>query len=855
MPIFKDHKIKHGETLERIAQQHLGNAAAWPNLVSLNRLRAPFISDNPKDQLGTEEAAQSLLYNVHLGATSFNVDKYIESGVLVKDFFYPGSRIFFETYDGNGIQTYDIGKVKKYYESDSIEPLDQGGYSVVPKGTVQFEKTYAENPVDPIYYSEKVPPLQQMPTQELTDKDFADPTTVPITGGSVIHEYNGYIYVMDETNMTVQIFDGGATDSLAPIKTIQFTSTPINLFAMNNYLYVVIASSPYKIMSYNITDPQQASYVGSILFNDEEVIQDLHTVEGFLYVVGYFPTYSLGFTTNNPLKTAQYFLRIFDLSSSPVNNQKLNNQDYLIQQVAITRRVNLSVLDFNLFFLEDEIFPTSTEVDRAYIDVENDIVAIAINNKQTNSGRLYLVDVSDPTNISIIRNAQSSTGSDYFDIDDGPLDVLIENNYLYIVCKTSRKLFLYDISNKYLPILVTTQNLVGTPISFSVDGNYVFVAGNNFYEIFDASTPSATKEIGLYYPPSGEITGVISQSGNAFVVNGGGSPALVYYDLTSMFLPANNSVQTQIYVPTVYISPWNESAMPEMKYYFKYSFVTPNGQTAASPHVTDTNGIVIPFTRAAGRLFVVSAPDVWPDNVIKINIFAGTDPSALWFQASLTKAHPLFLERFNGITTRPTGSQWKLPSNSNTAAIGITHAYSAGMRFTVHHDPDLLKTVVLRTGDIIHLFEVVTANGEYIINNAKNVDFVDYFGVDLLLDQNGKIVIDEENTGDLATVSGILNVRQSINGRLLTPYGDIVTLPNFGNKGFLYLGEKYSTTFLQKIRSSAMECGLADYRISSVENIEISYDPEYSNVIINNFSIVAGDQGAELNFIPLTIDV
>lgn len=44
---FRFAEIQHGDTLQRIAARELGDASRWPELVGLNDLVAPFVTDDP----------------------------------------------------------------------------------------------------------------------------------------------------------------------------------------------------------------------------------------------------------------------------------------------------------------------------------------------------------------------------------------------------------------------------------------------------------------------------------------------------------------------------------------------------------------------------------------------------------------------------------------------------------------------------------------------------------------------------------------------------------------------------------------------------------------------------------------
>ena len=49
MAKYKTEVIYSGDTIQSIAQKYLGDEKQWPVIASLNRLRNPYISDNPEE--------------------------------------------------------------------------------------------------------------------------------------------------------------------------------------------------------------------------------------------------------------------------------------------------------------------------------------------------------------------------------------------------------------------------------------------------------------------------------------------------------------------------------------------------------------------------------------------------------------------------------------------------------------------------------------------------------------------------------------------------------------------------------------------------------------------------------------
>ena len=322
----------------------------------------------------------------------------------------------------------------------------------------------------------------------------------------------------------------------------------------------------------------------------------------------------------------------------------------------------------------------------------------------------------------------------------------------------------------------------------------------------------------------------------------------------------NNGVlhlSSNTYTPLIYNYPvYNANITSSKNYYVKYSYTSKNGETMASPHVLAANGIErIPFTRQAHRLFSISPPDIWPDNVETINIYIGTDPNLLWYQFSFNENSEPFVESELGIIEAQIDTKYIHPKSSNTAFLGTQYNYYKGMNFTIHQNSASLKTVVLKTGDIIHLERVSAEDDVAIQNNFYSTNFVDTLGSDIMLDEYGMISFGEEGLGDFNVISGVKNVRQAVLGRMLTRVGDLNSFPAYGNPALDYLGEKYRIGYVNKIRTGVMQAVLQDTRISSIQNLEVNYNPQSSAVVINNFSIQVGSQGAEINFVPLPMNL
>lgn len=103
MLLFKNYIIQQGDTLTSIAQKELGSVSEWHNLVTINKLRYPYISDNIIDQLGNKKGEFLLSSFANIGDTFlYFSSSLISSGLLSSAIFTEGSIVFLQKHVNNG---------------------------------------------------------------------------------------------------------------------------------------------------------------------------------------------------------------------------------------------------------------------------------------------------------------------------------------------------------------------------------------------------------------------------------------------------------------------------------------------------------------------------------------------------------------------------------------------------------------------------------------------------------------------------------------------------------------------------------------------------------------------------------
>lgn len=127
MLLFKNYTIQQGDTLTNIAQQELGSISQWQNLVSINSLRYPYISDNILDQYGAIKAEFPLYYNADIGESSLYFNSLlVTNGLLSLSTLDKDVPILLQKHENDGDFIFDEVKIK----SVSIDTSNTSLYKI-----------------------------------------------------------------------------------------------------------------------------------------------------------------------------------------------------------------------------------------------------------------------------------------------------------------------------------------------------------------------------------------------------------------------------------------------------------------------------------------------------------------------------------------------------------------------------------------------------------------------------------------------------------------------------------------------------------------------------------------------------
>lgn len=105
---YRTHVVAHNDSIESIAQRHLGSAMRWREIVALNKLRAPFVSNKPADWFGPVQATGILAFHA---ATNERAITIVGERPEV---LQPSGVFFVDGYDQQGQYLYEALPIREY---------------------------------------------------------------------------------------------------------------------------------------------------------------------------------------------------------------------------------------------------------------------------------------------------------------------------------------------------------------------------------------------------------------------------------------------------------------------------------------------------------------------------------------------------------------------------------------------------------------------------------------------------------------------------------------------------------------------------------------------------------------------
>lgn len=194
MAIYKNYIIKAEDTIERISSQYLGSSSLSDKIISLNRLRYPYIVRSKQDKYGLPKAESMLLSDLDEDTTSINMIPYTSSLLINPLVLTKKSVLYIKSDTKNGQYNEDELLIDQYYS------LPQQNISA---GTLTFDLKNVSSPT------------VDAESSELLDTAMYVSFTATITSGGIMtvtSVTSGYISVgmtlFTTTGITVGIISG-----------------------------------------------------------------------------------------------------------------------------------------------------------------------------------------------------------------------------------------------------------------------------------------------------------------------------------------------------------------------------------------------------------------------------------------------------------------------------------------------------------------------------------------------------------------------------------------------------------------------------------------------------------------------
>jgi len=354
MAIFTNYKIKQGDTLQRIAQQMLGDVTLWNDIANLNQLRFPYISDDIYETLGLPKSTFQLSQSLYTGSTNINVFNQIDNGTLTESLLQKNDVIFLKAYDGFGNYTSDTLKIQKYYSvATNVDETGSGVFTSYAAGTLIFD-------TDVI-----TPPLSNA-----IDANFVSSVAGGSLGARQYFVRYSYLTTSGQTTASPNKTDASGKPvaySVSANRRLQFTppqSWPTNVVGINVYVGTIAGQeylqSPLGTVGTVYTEP-----VGGIATGTTTPVLSNTAREGLLH---FYPAGTFASIHKNPEENKTRVLKIGDIIRLPLSsdtqsgliaNYALSNdnkssewidslgKDILMNENGILQFSNQGVIDFS----------------------------------------------------------------------------------------------------------------------------------------------------------------------------------------------------------------------------------------------------------------------------------------------------------------------------------------------------------------------------------------------------------------------------------------------------------------------------------------------------------------------------
>jgi hypothetical protein len=304
-----------------------------------------------------------------------------------------------------------------------------------------------------------------------------------------------YVYVVNESSQTLQIFDVSNPSSPVSGGTVSTGSSPRSLYVQGRYVYVVNETSQ-TLQIFDVSNPSSPVSVGSVSTGGFSSPSSVYVQGRYAYVTC----------------TGSNTLQIFDVSnpSSPISVGSVTTGTspysvYVQGRYAYVTYLNaiLRIFDVSNPSSPVSVGSVATGTNPYGLYVQGRYVYVVNHGSNT----LQIFDVSNPSSLVLVGSVTTGTS---------PRSVYVQGMYAYVVNNFSSTLQIFDVSNPSSPVSVGSASTATGPHGVFVQGRYAYVinVNSNNLQIFDVS--------GSYIQQleaGGILTNTLESVGNATIGN------------------------------------------------------------------------------------------------------------------------------------------------------------------------------------------------------------------------------------------------------------------------------------------------------------------------------------------------
>lgn len=112
------------------------------------------------------------------------------------------------------------------------------------------------------------------------------------------------------------------------------------------------------------------------------------------------------------------------------------------------------------------------------------------------------------------------------------------------------------------------------------------------------------------------------------------------------------------------------------------------------------------------------------------------------------------------------------------------------------------------------------------------MSYTDQLGTDIGYQYDDGYADTLKDNSDIGIISGLDNLYQAIQNRLLTPMGSLLLHPTYGSRLHSLIGKGYNSVVEMLVKMMVAESLLEEPRIALIQNIDVSFDRNAKTIFV-----------------------